>query len=118
MTEEQIKHMVDRFLGWKLPEKFKPDAGISYTPLPYGKSAGIPTGTNLFDAEQAAAMVRYLVDGLPAAVSDETLTLKRRVTVLERVIAEDLNPNDCVDDANAMIVEEIHKRSDGLPRQA
>ncbi len=32
MTEDQIKHMVNRFLGWKLPEHFKPDAGISFEP--------------------------------------------------------------------------------------
>lgn len=30
MTEEQIKHMVSRFLGWKLPKNFNPDAGISF----------------------------------------------------------------------------------------
>jgi hypothetical protein len=28
MTDEQIKHMVNRFLGWRLPENFQPDAGI------------------------------------------------------------------------------------------
>ncbi len=28
MTEDQIKHMTDRFLGWKLPETFSPDGGI------------------------------------------------------------------------------------------
>lgn len=33
MTKDQIKHMVDRFLGWKLPESFSPDAGISFEPL-------------------------------------------------------------------------------------
>lgn len=30
MTEDQIKHMVNRFLQWKLPEHFRPDAGISF----------------------------------------------------------------------------------------
>ena len=30
MTEAQIKHMVDRFLMWKLPEHFNPDDGISF----------------------------------------------------------------------------------------
>ena len=29
MTLAQIKHMVDRFLGWKLPENFYPDAWIT-----------------------------------------------------------------------------------------
>jgi len=32
-TEDQIKHMVDRFLGWALPENFSPDAGISFKRL-------------------------------------------------------------------------------------
>lgn len=64
MTEEQIKHMRDRFLGWKLPEDFKPDAGIRYTP-PHGCWSTPPSGTNLFDAAQAEAMVRYMADGLP-----------------------------------------------------
>jgi hypothetical protein len=30
MTEAQIKHMVDRFLGWRLPETFNPDGGVSF----------------------------------------------------------------------------------------
>ena len=28
ITDEQIKYMRDRFLGWKLPEGFNPDGGI------------------------------------------------------------------------------------------
>ncbi len=75
MTEDQIKHMVDRFLGWKLPENFAPDDGISFEPIagkdgphPFRRT---PSGTNLFDAAQADAMIRYLIEGLPAAVTDE-----------------------------------------------
>ena len=69
MTDEQIKHMVNRFLGWRLPENFQPDAGISFKaefnehtahPMKYQ-----PSGTNLFDATQAEAMVRYMVEGMP-----------------------------------------------------
>lgn len=68
MVEEQIKHMVDRFLRWRLPENFTPDAGISFKAtfndhLPQPAKHN-PTGTNLFDATQADAMVRYMVDGL------------------------------------------------------
>jgi hypothetical protein len=74
MTEAQLKHMVDRFLGWKLPENFRPDDGISFEPLfnvEYMAAQGkppmrrTPSGTNLFDATQAEAMVRYMVEGLP-----------------------------------------------------
>jgi hypothetical protein len=69
MTEEQIKHMVDRFLCWSLPENFSPDNGISFEPIagkdgpyPFRRS---PSGTNLFDATQADAMVRHMIEGMP-----------------------------------------------------
>lgn len=67
MTEDQIKHMVNRFLGWKLPENFNPDDGISFEPIA-GKDGPFPfrrtpSGTNLFDATQADAMVRYMMEG-------------------------------------------------------
>ena len=69
MTDEQIKHMVDRFLGWGLPKDFRPGAGISFkaefnehTAHPMKHE---PTGTNLLDATQAEAMVRHMTEGLP-----------------------------------------------------
>lgn len=72
MTPEQIKHMANRFLMWKLPKPFRPDNFISFDP-PKPINAGTPyendlwpTGTNLFDATQAEAMVRHMVEGLPA----------------------------------------------------
>ena len=66
MTDEQVKHMLDRFLGWGLPRDFNPDAGISYIPPKHPPHVGwMPTGTNLFDAQQAEAMIRYMVEGLP-----------------------------------------------------
>ncbi|WP_439399029.1 hypothetical protein ACRQ5Q_16830 [Bradyrhizobium sp. PMVTL-01] len=77
MTEDQIKHMVDRFLGWKLPENFNPDCGISFKrtfnehtahPAKYE-----PIGTNLLDAQQAMEMVRHMLEGLPAGRAQGTL---------------------------------------------
>lgn len=72
MTEAQIRYMVERFLGWRLPDNFNPDAGISFkrdfnehTAHPMKHE---PVGTNLFDAVQTEAMVRYLVDGMPQSV--------------------------------------------------
>lgn len=72
MTEDQIKHMVNRFLGWKIPLPFRPDNGISFEPV---GSKGTqyefqrdPSGTNLFSATEADAMVRYMLDGLPDAL--------------------------------------------------
>ncbi|WP_205928010.1 hypothetical protein [Rhizobium leguminosarum] len=73
MPDEQIKHMVDRFLSWKLPENFNPDGGISFkrefnehTAHPMKHE---PSGTNLLDAMQAEAMVRYLVEGMEPCIS-------------------------------------------------
>lgn len=66
MTDEQIKYMVDRFLSWKLPKNLNPDAGISYTRPNYAPEVdATPSGTNLFDATQADAMVRHMIGGLP-----------------------------------------------------
>lgn len=77
MTDAQIKHMVDRFLTWRLPENFCPDGGISFK-AKYNDSPEVmkmlgltepcrhePMGTNLFDATQAEAMVRHMLAGLP-----------------------------------------------------
>lgn len=65
MNEAQIKQMVDRFLSWKLPDDFDPDAGISFkrtfnehTDHPMKHE---PSGTNLFNASQAEAMIRHIL---------------------------------------------------------
>jgi hypothetical protein len=65
--------MARRFLGWRLPENFHPDAGISFNPV-FNKGTRYegkhkPIGTNLFDADQAEAMVRYMAEGLPSAIA-------------------------------------------------
>ena len=72
VTETQIKHMVDRFLGWSLPENFRPDGGVSFKRLEnhyHHPEASpfypMPTGTNLLDATQTDALVRYMIDGMP-----------------------------------------------------
>lgn len=71
MNDEQIKHMVDRFLGWPLPENFNPDGGVSFRRFGNEGTAheyrNNPTGTNLLDYAQATEMVRYMVDGLSPA---------------------------------------------------
>ena len=73
MTEDQIKHMAERFLSWKLPTNFSPDAGISFQPyfnVEYMAKQGKPpmrhepTGTNLFDYMQAVEMVRHMLEGI------------------------------------------------------
>jgi hypothetical protein len=72
MTEDQIKHMVDRFLSWPLPKDFAPDNGISAKRPNYSPDVEwTPSGTNLFDAQQATEMVRYMLQGLPDWLSHE-----------------------------------------------
>lgn len=70
MNEIQIKHLVDRFLNWRLPKDFRPDAGISYKRPNYAPEVdATPSGTNLFSADQATEMVRHMIEGLPTAES-------------------------------------------------
>ena len=69
MNEDQVRHMVSRFLMWKLPENFRPDGGISFKKefnehLDRPPSNHEPIGTNLFDADQATAMVRHMLEGM------------------------------------------------------
>lgn len=97
MTDDQIKHMVNRFLGWRLPENFRPDAGISFkaefnehTKHPMKHE---PIGTNLLDWNQAEVMVRYLVDGLPAQGRDISAAAHRLMvaddSTLDLIVARD-----------------------------
>lgn len=68
---ELINRMVDRFLSWKLPSDFSPECGISFNKKGYEQGrleTYYPTGTNLFHAGQAKAMIEYMLDG---AVSEE-----------------------------------------------
>lgn len=66
--EDQVKHMVDRFLGWHLPNDFNPDCGISFTQT-VNESTHKHTyelvGTNLFTATQAKEMVLYMLEQPP-----------------------------------------------------
>lgn len=82
MTSEQIEYMVQRFLGWHLPENFNPDDGISfkrdYTAAGHPMKHE-PTGTNLFDYGQAKEMIRYLVDGMPVASAPSPEELAREI---------------------------------------
>lgn len=66
MNEDLVKHMVDRFLGWKLPQDFSPDAGISFKKPENPAPHWWPSGTNLLDANQAEAMIRYLLESAPS----------------------------------------------------
>jgi hypothetical protein len=71
--------MVMRFLGWKLPEDFHPDAGISFSPyfnVEYNAKHGKPpnrhepVGTNLFTADQAKAMLEHVLQSAQSETQD------------------------------------------------
>jgi hypothetical protein len=69
LTEADVNAIVNRFLAWKLPKDFCPDAGISFVPSKpyegdeYGNSWW-PIGTNLLTAEQAKAMFVHALGSL------------------------------------------------------
>lgn len=71
MSKTMIDKMVDRFLGWKLPEDFGPDSYITFDREKAKQNPNFwPVGTNLLNAEQAREMVKHiLVDALPASTS-------------------------------------------------
>lgn len=58
--EEIVDEMVTRFLSWNLPVDFSPDAGITFSPP--SDICLWPTGTNLFDAQQAKSMILYMLN--------------------------------------------------------
>lgn len=87
LTDAQIKHMTERFLNWRLPDNFSPDAGISFTPT-FNDSPAVmatlgltepmrhePTGTNLFDYSQAKAMILHMIEDLPGNAFEATGTI-------------------------------------------
>ena len=69
VTDKQVDEMVNRFLSWRLPKDFAPDAGISFSPTKAyeGDELGNPwwpVGTNLLHAGQAKEMVRHMLGDL------------------------------------------------------
>lgn len=71
--------MVNRFLGWRLPEDFHPDGGIVFTSsYDNGTKQGgrhEPEGTNLFNAEQAEAMIQFMLEDLPEEPKESSVEL-------------------------------------------
>ena len=57
-----IEQMVDRFLGWRLPQDFAPDCGIAFDGRKddqWNSGKTWPIGTNLLTATQAREMFEY-----------------------------------------------------------
>lgn len=72
-TVRDIDNMVSKFLGWRLPEDFSPDCGISFVHNDYwGKYPNNwPIGTNLFNAVQAKAMIENILSAPQKVERDE-----------------------------------------------
>ena len=60
-----VDEMVNRFLSWKLPSDFSPDCGIAFNAYKYANHKFEPIGTNLFTAQQAKAMIEYMLVAAP-----------------------------------------------------
>ncbi|MBS0558119.1 MAG: hypothetical protein JSR27_11960 [Proteobacteria bacterium] len=88
--------MVTRFLGWKLPQDFLPDCGISFTPYMVGEPLRPlwPIGTNLLHAGQARAMLEHVLceatDG--DAAQGELATLRAERDAWRKMAFEAVNP--------------------------
>lgn len=72
--EPNVGEMVNRFLGWKLPKDFQPDAGITFK-AEYNEGTQWPgrhepIGTNLLNAEQAKAMFEFCLSSAPVQQSE------------------------------------------------
>jgi hypothetical protein len=93
-NSQQIQVMVNRFLTWRLPENFNPDGGISFKRTFNENTAHPmkhePVGTNLLDATQAEAMIRYLIEGV--AESRPSAPTERSIEVLADGSIKDLGP--------------------------
>lgn len=64
MNKTMIDKMVDRFLGWKLPEDFAPDSYVTFDREKAKQNPNFwPVGTNLLTAEQARAMIAHMLAG-------------------------------------------------------
>jgi hypothetical protein len=102
--DKLIKTAVDRFLGWKLPEDFNPDAGISFVPeynveynAKYGKPPARyePVGTNLFTATQAKGMVEHILgDSIQSLLDTQKKELAEKVRALPTTNEDDLYLED------------------------
>lgn len=98
MTKTLMDIMVEKFLQWKLPADFVPDGGISfkkesdYDHPEHGRTKFEPTGTNLFHAGQARAMLEIItapmqaeIDSLRAGAKIELKGDREALIALQRI---------------------------------
>ncbi len=65
MAKTMIDKMVDRFLGWRLPEDFGPDSYVTFDREKAKQNPNFwPIGTNLLTADQAREMIQHMLSGV------------------------------------------------------
>ena len=69
LSNSVTSEMVGRFLSWKLPADFNPDAGISFFSNHEYDSPYWPSGTNLLHAGQVEEMLKHVAGGDPVMPS-------------------------------------------------
>jgi len=62
---DYISRLVDRFLGWKLPQTFSPDCYVSFDRERAKANHGWPIGTNLLTASEAREMLEHVLPPMP-----------------------------------------------------
>lgn len=62
IDKKTLDAMVNRFLGWKLPESFGPDCFVHFDRERATKNQSWPIGTNLLNADEARAMLEHVLD--------------------------------------------------------
>lgn len=81
--------MVSRFLGWRLPDSFSPDCGISFDGRKddeWNKNKTWPIGTNLFNADEARAMLEHVLgDAAPAQPKRWSIHEQNPAALAERI---------------------------------
>lgn len=94
MSKTLIDEMVNRFLSWKLPNDFAPDAGISFEAeynVEYMAKQGKPpcrhepVGTNLLNADQARQMIEHMVGDMLKPLSDYAILRMHKNLPIEDV---------------------------------
>ena len=77
MGKTMIDKMVDRFLGWKLPDDFGPDCYISFDRDKAKQNPHCwPVGTNLLTADQARQMFEHALGDDLARLIEENNNLR------------------------------------------
>jgi hypothetical protein len=79
---DTMKQIIQRFLNWKLPKDFGPDAGITFKTDNAYEGPHWPVGTNLLTYDQVEAMLRDI--GI-AKLVEQVETLKAELDRIRRM---------------------------------